>query len=244
MLAELDDSGDGELDLAELTDMCTVYCQQKAAAKDGCIAIASLPKEIQPTLAVFDVDGDGSVAPVELARAAELYQKSKQKSKQLTKIVAGLSFVLILLAFAIVGMTAQVIEMSKETSTSADGVTRVAGSDQAAATGAVQQEDSLSDAFGWTPRRLNGVKSLYFPEATDTACPANTYCDGGTELAYSVTGWARNDEAGLTFFTARGDQVSVVASGVVSVTDSAGATVYTEAAPSEGRRRLTQPDTD
>ena len=40
--------------------MCTVYVDMKRAAKDGSIAISSLPKEIQPTLAVFDVDGDGS----------------------------------------------------------------------------------------------------------------------------------------------------------------------------------------
>jgi hypothetical protein len=60
LLHQLDDSGDGELDLEELTDMCTVYVDMKRAAKDGSIAIASLPKEIQPTLAVFDVDGDGS----------------------------------------------------------------------------------------------------------------------------------------------------------------------------------------
>lgn len=48
-------------------------------------------------------DGDGSVAPVELARAAELYKKSKQKSKNLTRAVAGLTLVLILLVAAIVG---------------------------------------------------------------------------------------------------------------------------------------------
>ena len=67
------------------------------------------------------------MAPVELARAAELYTKSKQKNKNLMKLVGGLS--LILLVFAIVGMTARVIEMSKETQTDDNGITTVAGSD-------------------------------------------------------------------------------------------------------------------
>ena len=98
------------------------------------------------------------MAPVELARAAELYTKSKQKAKNLTKAVAGLSLILILLVFAIVGMTAQVIEMSKETQTSGDGITTVAGSDQPATTGQVQQQSSLTDAFAWQPAQLDGVK--------------------------------------------------------------------------------------
>ena len=51
LLRELDDSGDGILDMDELTDMCTVYVDMKRAAADGSIAISSLPKEIQPTLA-------------------------------------------------------------------------------------------------------------------------------------------------------------------------------------------------
>ena len=104
----------------------------------------------------------------------------------LGKIVAGLSLVLILLVFAIVGMTAQVIEMSKETATSADGITTVAGSNQPAATGQIEVQDSLSDAYGWTPDQLNGVKSLYFPEKNEEACPSSTYCPDGSELV-SVT---------------------------------------------------------
>ena len=34
------------------------------------------------------------MAPVELARAAELYTKSKQKNKNLMKVVGGLSLIL------------------------------------------------------------------------------------------------------------------------------------------------------
>jgi hypothetical protein len=180
---------------------------------------------------------DGSVAPVELARAAELYTKSKQKNKNLMKLVGGLSLILILLVFAIVGMTARVIEMSKETQTDDNGITTVAGSDQPASTAQVNQQGELTESFLLQPTQLDAVKSLYFPEDTAVTCPANTYCQGGTELSYTVTGWARNTEAGLTFYTARGDTVNIQASGDLTIKDSAGATLYTESA-SSGRRRL------
>ena len=239
--------------------MVQLFVDMKKASADGCIALSTLPKEIQPTLQAFDVDGDGSVAPVELARAAELYKKSKQQAKNLGKIVAGLSFVLIVLVspatvchyaasdrtlvlpqvFAIVGMTAQVIEMAKETTTGSDGITTVAGSDQPAANAQIQQQDSLSDAFAWEPAQLDAVKSLYFPEDETVSCAADTYCEGGTELSYTVTGWARNTEAGLTFFTARGDKVSVNAAGDMRVTEADGDVILAiSAAEDTGRRRL------
>ena len=61
-----------------------------------------------------------------------------------------------------------------------------------------------------------------------------TDCEDGTELSYTVTGWSRNTEAGLTFYTARGDTVNVKKTGV-TIKDSAGATVLTTAS---GRRQL------
>lgn len=55
LLSELDDSGDGVLDIEELTEMCTVYISMKRAAADGSIAISSLPKELHGALEAFDV---------------------------------------------------------------------------------------------------------------------------------------------------------------------------------------------
>jgi len=178
---------------------------------------------------------------VELARAAELYTKSKQKNKNLMKVVGGLSLILILLVFAIVGMTARVIEMSKETQTDENGITTVAGTDQPASTAQLMLQSELTESFFLQPTQLDTVKSLYFPEDTAVTCPANTYCQGGTELSYTVTGWARNTEAGLTFYTARGDTVNVQASGAASVEDSDGAIIYTMSA-TEGRRRMQDND--
>ena len=54
LLSQIDESGDGHLDLEELTEMCTVYVEMKKASATGCIAIATLPKEIQPALQAFD----------------------------------------------------------------------------------------------------------------------------------------------------------------------------------------------
>jgi Ca2+-binding EF-hand superfamily protein len=168
-LREIDDDGSGIIDEQELTEMAKMYSDMKKAAAEGCIAISTLPKEIQPTLQVFDQDGDGTVAPMELARAAELYQDSKDTVKKLSKAVVGLVIVLVILVTLILIGTAQVIENSKETVTSASGVTTVAGTDQPAASGAVVQEDSLAAARAWSPAQLNGVKSLCARFATAVA---------------------------------------------------------------------------
>ena len=64
-----------------------------------------------------------------------------------------------------------------------------------------------------------------------------TDCEDGTELSYTVTGWSRNTEAGLTFYTARGDTVNVKKTGV-TIKDSAGATLLSRTAGTSGRRQL------
>jgi len=66
LLNEIDTSGNGTLDLNELTEVFTSYKEVKQAAKDGSIALSSLPKELRPTLKVFDVDGDGTIGVAEL----------------------------------------------------------------------------------------------------------------------------------------------------------------------------------
>jgi Ca2+-binding EF-hand superfamily protein len=67
LLQEIDDEGNGQLELDELTEVFTLYAGMKKAFKEGNIALSTLPKELQPTLKVFDVDGDGTVGTVELA---------------------------------------------------------------------------------------------------------------------------------------------------------------------------------
>ena len=237
LLNKIDDDNSGVLELDELTEMVQVYADMKRAAAEGSIPICTLPKEIQPSLQVFDQDDDGTVAPLELARAAELYKESKDSVKRLSKAVVALVVVLVILVTLILIGTAQVIESSKETVTSAAGVTTVAGTDQPAASGTVVQENSLGDALAWTPAQLNGVKDIYVPEDPTITCAANTFCEDGTELAYTITGWARNAEKGLAFYSARGDTI-LVTSSAVTITDASGSTLLSRAATPSGRRRM------
>ena len=93
LLKEIDGpDGNGSLETDELTEVFEMYAAAKKANEEGCIALKSLPQELQKTLQVFDVDGDGTVGTAELARAAELYQDSKNMVKRLAKAVAVLFF--------------------------------------------------------------------------------------------------------------------------------------------------------
>eukprot|EP00959_Pyramimonas_sp_CCMP1952_P313458 6561046-Pyramimonas_sp.AAC.1 len=156
LLKEVDDEGNGYLETDELTEVFTMYCDLKKSHKDGSIAISTLPKELQPTLKVFDVDSDGSVAPLELARAAELYKNSKNNVQRLVKAVAVLLIVLLVLVGSIVGLVAVVIEESKETETSGSGVTTVKGGSAVVTTG-----ECPSSAR--RPTRFNSKESLVPP---------------------------------------------------------------------------------
>jgi hypothetical protein len=142
----------------------------KLAQKNGVIVIDAMPAEMQPALRIFDMLGDGQVAPMELARGAELYQLSKDKAKLMGRIAMVLSVVLVALVVAIGFMTAFVVEQSKETNTGVDGITKVAGGTQIAAAASVEQQDGFAAAFDWKPQQLDRVKSLYFPEDPTVTC--------------------------------------------------------------------------
>ena len=201
----------GAVELDELTEVFTMFADMKKAAKEGSIALSTLPKEVQPSLKVFDVDGDGTVAPLELARAAELYKESKNSVKRLTRAVVVLFLVLVALVGTIIGLTAVVIEESKETKVDSSGVTTVKGADTPAATAAVLQQTDITAAFATEPAALDAIKSLYF-------------INDELELSYTVTGWRRS-AAAVTFYTARGDTVQVTAAGALTVTSAAGETL-------------------
>ena len=144
LLNEIDDEGNGKLELDELTEIFTVYAELKKANKEGSIAIKTLPKEIQSTLKVFDVDGDGTVAPLELARGAELYKESKKTTKRLMVFSGVLMLILCALVGVIVGLTAVVVEGSKETKTDASGLTLAKGTDKPAAMATVLEQSVLN----------------------------------------------------------------------------------------------------
>jgi len=213
-LAEIDDEGNGELELDELTEVFTLYADMKKAAKSDSIALSTLPKELRPTLKVFDVDGDGTVGTTELARAAEMYRESKTMTKRLVKAVAILLLIMIALVGTIIGLTAHVIEEAKETKTDSSGITMVKGTDKPVASGSVVAQHPLSEAFAVTANDLDAVKSLRLQSP-----------DGTKEFSYTITGWMR-DTAAVHFYAARGDIVSVGKEGNTKVKDAAGATIF------------------
>jgi len=212
ILNTVDDDKNGKLEGDELEEMIKMFAAMKEAAKDGSIALATLPKEIQPSLKVFDVDGDGSVAPLELARAAELYADSKNNVKKLKKAVGALIFILLVLMAGIGVMTTLVIEASKETSTASSGITTVKGSDTPTAVNGITNKFEYAEALTADVDTLNSVTALYF-EADEL------------ELSYTITGWSRTTGK-LTLFSARGDTIVVTADDVTVLANESGAVLH------------------
>lgn len=226
LLKEIDGpDGNGSLETDELTEVFEMYAAAKKANEEGCIALKSLPQDLQKTLQVFDVDGDGTVGTAELARAAELYQDSKNMVKRLAKAVAVLFLVMVALVGTIVGLTAHVIESAKETETSGDGITYVKGSDQPTATGKVTSYDSLGESYAFPPEALDDVDTAYL--FSD---------DESEEFSYTITGWSRN-VSHLIFYTSRGDTITVDTVGNLITHDDAG-NVLLEKEGGSGRRLL------
>ena len=225
LLKEIDGpDGNGSLETDELTEVFEMYAAAKKANEEGCIALKSLPQDLQKTLQVFDVDGDGTVGTAELARAAELYQDSKNMVKRLAKAVAVLFLVMVALVGTIVGLTAHVIESAKETETSGDGITFVKGTDQPTATGGIASYDSLSETYAFPPDVLDDIDTAYL--LSD---------DESEEYSYTVTGWSRN-ESHLVYYTARGDKITVDTVGNLVTHDDAG-NVLLERREGEGNGR-------
>jgi hypothetical protein len=160
ILKEIDDEGNGILELDEITEVFQNFAEQKKAAKDGNIALSQLPKELRPTLKVFDVDNDGTVGAVELANAAQMYKDSKNMTKRLTKAVAVLLFIMIALVGTIVGLTAHVIETSKETKM--DGGQMVTPSGQSVSTGTNELDLPLATLLFLPDDVVSKVQRLQF----------------------------------------------------------------------------------
>lgn len=227
LLKEIDGpDGNGSLETDELTEVFEMYAAAKKANEEGCIALKSLPQDLQKTLQVFDVDGDGTVGTAELARAAELYQDSKNMVKRLAKAVAVLFLVMVALVGTIVGLTAHVIESAKETETSGDGITYVKGSDQPTATGRVTSYDTLGESYAFPPEALDDVDTAYLFSDDETE-----------EFSYTITGWSRN-VSHIIFYSSRGDTITVDTVGNLITHDDAGNVLLEKEGEGSGRRLL------
>jgi hypothetical protein len=204
MLKDVDD-GDGSLDKRELGDIFTMYGAMKAAQKEGSIPVQVLPKEIQPMLQVFDQDGSGTISPMELARAAELYQASKRQVRNLMKLTVALLIIMVIMLGCIAGLVFGIVEATKETQTSDSGVTYVKGSDTVASSAGVSKTSDLFDAVTATAATLSGIKSLTLSNNAGT----KTY-------AYTITGFTKDATVGtVTFHSARGDKILVTGTNAI-----------------------------
>eukprot|EP00976_Prorocentrum_cordatum_P058416 1172696-Prorocentrum_minimum.AAC.1 len=226
LLKEIDDEGNGYLEADELTEVFTMYCALKKSQKDGTISIATLPKELQPTLKVFDVDDDGSVAPLELARAAELYKDSKNQVKRLYKAVAVLFIILMALVGCIVGLVAVVVEESKESTVSGNGMSYVKGSSTPVVTGGVQAEASIYNALQFTTEQLESITNLNFDNQAGA-------------MAYKIVGAFRSPSADFVKFYASTDAVITVTAEGLDVADPVNNVRFQETqAQTATRRRM------
>ena len=221
IISEFDADRNGSVDPSEIRDAAAIFKKAQTAA-DGSISISQLPKELHPPLSAFDTDGDGTIDASELAIAAQLYKDSKDTVKKLTKMLVALVLLLAVLIAAIGGLTAWVVESSKETKTDASGITMLAGTNMPSGTATVKQEFTLAELHAAPATALNGIDSLNFDME-------------GTELGYTIVGWTRTSTH-VTLHSARGDKVQVTADGgALSIVDKDDQPVVTE---EESRRRL------
>jgi len=125
-LLAFDTDGNGTISIDELRD--SVKTLRDIRTNAASINYTQLPKEVQDVLSVFDGDKSGTVDTAELALGAQLYSASKARNRKLTKVVIGLSLLILVIMAALTGLMFAVVEMSKETKASADGTITVAGS--------------------------------------------------------------------------------------------------------------------
>ena len=156
----------------------------------------------------FVQDGDGTVRTSELVHAAELYRAEKKQTALLMKISIALFVIVFTMIGLIVGLTAVVVEESKETKVKGD-VLKIKGSDNTVATAAVEGSFDVYDAVTMAPSKLTKVSTMML------------VAQGGTSV-YSITG-LRSLPDEVVFNTAVGDRIHVTAARVI-VRDSAGTT--------------------
>ena len=131
-LSHLDVDGDGMVHATELANAISLYERARGPndgtrTGDGAMPLAIFPHMLREKLKAFDTSGDEYIDSNELGRAAEMYTAARDSTRRLSKIVVWLAIGVILLLLAISGITVAVVELSKETTASADGTMHVAG---------------------------------------------------------------------------------------------------------------------
>ncbi|CAE8713731.1 unnamed protein product [Polarella glacialis] len=225
LLRDVDTSGDGQLEVHELEEVFRMYIEIQEAQKQGMVSVKCVPKEIQATLARFDSDGNGVISPLELARAADLYEASKNQVKRLMKLTVGLMVMLLLSLLCIGVLVFCVVELTKETKADSSGMVYVAGTKTPTASAVATQTKTLFSAPTAGLAELSAVTSLTLSAK-----------DGSEHFGYTITGFSKDTNlAEVTFFSSRGDRILVSAS---KITVSEACTPVAPATSCAGRKLL------
>ena len=78
--------------------------------------LSTIPDDLQEALAEFDIDGAGVLRVDDIVEAARLYKDSQDVRKKLYKFLVGLGVFILILLGAITGLTAAMVELSKDAS--------------------------------------------------------------------------------------------------------------------------------
>ena len=89
--------------------------------------LSTIPDDLQEALSEFDIDGGGVLRVDDIVQAAKLYRDSQDVRKKLYKLLLGLGVFVFILLGAITGLTAAMVELSKDTKPDASGVAVLKG---------------------------------------------------------------------------------------------------------------------
>lgn len=176
-----DRDGDGVVTADELQLAASMFEASNTTSDE--ITIAHLPLDAQEILKIFDADGNGVVRVGELAAAAKAHQESKQQNKRLTYFVGGLMFIIVMFLGVNAALMFAVIDGTKETRTSSDGVLR-ATTTTPGEEGEVVQVGSFATPISLTSDLPN--------EAFDELKFFRVENDNGAYISLSILGWYRH----------------------------------------------------
>ena len=177
-------------------------------------------------LAVFDKDNDGSVDVRELMHAADMYAESKKTSKRLTIFSGLLLLILCALVGVIVGLTAVVVEESKESKAESDGSLKKKGSSKDITVGTSTLTTDVFDSIGMPASSLSSITTL-------------TLTVGTTTRSYTVTGFTKTPSK-VTYNTPSGYSIVVTKDKYEIVNAATGKTVAETKKSGSRRRALLQ----
>eukprot|EP00931_Biecheleriopsis_adriatica_P075146 TRINITY_DN4907_c0_g2_i1.p1 TRINITY_DN4907_c0_g2~~TRINITY_DN4907_c0_g2_i1.p1 ORF type:complete len:910 (+),score=119.12 TRINITY_DN4907_c0_g2_i1:51-2780(+) len=204
------DNGDGLLDAEELGVVFLKYQKLVAQSEEGVLRIRNLPKEVQPILQVFDVNGDGTISVKEISKAADLFEASQRRVRNLVRISGLLLFAILLVLAAIGVLTFYMIDIAKTSKVNpGDTVETVVGKEgdapTAVAVAGIIESRSLFDAHTETLDALKAVKSLTLNSK-----------DGTQTFSYTIIAFKKESLLGaVTFYSSRGDEVRCTGSDIL-----------------------------